>query len=310
MVRRAPRRAARALMRRRRRRGGRGPAASVRELAPGRSRASRRVTTNSLSTRVEEAQALGIERVHAQRVLAGQERERRRSASRRRTRALADARGREAALVGVRAVDRRAVGAHDAEEQHRRAVVGLVGHALQHQRLALAERGGCARRRRVSVHAAHDARHVARGRARRRPRSGAALLLVVGEVLARHVEARAEHARARRGGSTAPGGRASARGTCCASRGAACRRRRGSARASAMHFFWNDSSPTASTSSVMRSSGRERGGDREAQPHHHARRVVLDRLVDVLADVGEVDDRVAPSRAPRGATGPSAPLER
>ena len=39
--------------------------------------------------------------------------------------------------------------------------------------------------------------------------------------------------------------------------------------------------------------GRERGRDREAQAHDHARRVVLDRLVDVLADVGERDDRVA-----------------
>ena len=56
--------------------------------------------------------------------------------------------------------------------------------------------------------------------------------------------------------------------------------------------------------------GRQRGGHREAQPHDHARRVVLDRIVDVLADVGEGDDLVAlrarsrPARAraarPRG----------
>ena len=38
---------------------------------------------------------------------------------------------------------------------------------------------------------------------------------------------------------------------------------------------------------------RERGRDREAQAHDHARRVVLDRVVDVIADVGERDDLVA-----------------
>jgi hypothetical protein len=37
----------------------------------------------------------------------------------------------------------------------------------------------------------------------------------------------------------------------------------------------------------------QRGGHREAEPHHHARRVVLDGIVDVLADVGEGDDLVA-----------------
>ena len=39
--------------------------------------------------------------------------------------------------------------------------------------------------------------------------------------------------------------------------------------------------------------GRQRGGDREAQSHDHARRVMLDRIVDVLADVGKGDDFVA-----------------
>ena len=39
--------------------------------------------------------------------------------------------------------------------------------------------------------------------------------------------------------------------------------------------------------------GRERGRDREAQAHDHAGGIVLDRIVDVLADVGERDDLVA-----------------
>ena len=39
---------------------------------------------------------------------------------------------------------------------------------------------------------------------------------------------------------------------------------------------------------------RERRRDRESEPHDHARRVVLDRLADVLAQVGERDDLVAP----------------
>ena len=39
--------------------------------------------------------------------------------------------------------------------------------------------------------------------------------------------------------------------------------------------------------------GRERRRDREAETHDHPRRVVLDRIVDVLADIGERDDLVA-----------------
>ena len=74
-----------------------------------------------------------------------------------------------------------------------------------------------------------------------------------------------------------------------------------------MHFFWNDSSPTASTSSVIRMSGRMRRGDGEPEPHDHAGRVVLDRVVDVLADVGEGDDLVALRRDLGRARGRAAP---
>ena len=50
-----------------------------------------------------------------------------------------------------------------------------------------------------------------------------------------------------------------------------------------------------------------RGRDREAEAHDHARRVVLDRLVDVLADVGEVDDLVALGAISLGPRPSSAP---
>ena len=43
-------------------------------------------------------------------------------------------------------------------------------------------------------------------------------------------------------------------------------------------------------------SGVKRGRHREAEPHDHAGRIVLDRIVDVLADVGEGDDLVALGR--------------
>ena len=52
--------------------------------------------------------------------------------------------------------------------------------------------------------------------------------------------------------------------------------------------------------------GRERRRHRKAEPDDHPRRVVLDRLVDVLADVGEGDDRVALRRDLRGGQIPAA----
>ena len=39
--------------------------------------------------------------------------------------------------------------------------------------------------------------------------------------------------------------------------------------------------------------GPQRGRDSKAEAHHHARRIVLDRVVNVLADVGEGDYFIA-----------------
>ena len=50
--------------------------------------------------------------------------------------------------------------------------------------------------------------------------------------------------------------------------------------------------PTASTSSTMRISGFEVRGDGEREPHVHAAAVALDRRVEELLDLGELDDRV------------------
>ena len=58
------------------------------------------------------------------------------------------------------------------------------------------------------------------------------------------------------------------------------------------HFFWNATSPTASTSSTIRISGLEVGRDRERQPDVHAARVPLHRRVEEPLDLGEGDDLV------------------
>ena len=47
-------------------------------------------------------------------------------------------------------------------------------------------------------------------------------------------------------------------------------------------------------------------GDREAEPDVHARRVVLDRVVDELLELGELDDRVEQAVGLLAATGRAA----
>ena len=58
------------------------------------------------------------------------------------------------------------------------------------------------------------------------------------------------------------------------------------------HLRWKCRSPTASTSSTIRISGLEVGGDREGQPHVHPAGVALHRRVEELLDLGEGDDLV------------------
>ena len=58
------------------------------------------------------------------------------------------------------------------------------------------------------------------------------------------------------------------------------------------HLWVKPSSPTASTSSTSSTSGFDVDRDGEAEPHVHARRIGLDRRVDELAQLGEVDDLV------------------
>src|SRR5438552_858051 len=89
--------------------------------------------------RVEEPQAGVVERVRAQAVLAGQEREG--FETHREREAIGGETYRfESVLVRERSVDRGAIDAHDAEEQHRGPVLGAIGETLQHQRLAASER--------------------------------------------------------------------------------------------------------------------------------------------------------------------------
>ena len=59
----------------------------------------------------------------------------------------------------------------------------------------------------------------------------------------------------------------------------------------------------------MQDLGLEMGGDRERQPHVHAAAVALDRRVEELLDLGEVDDLVElPVDLARGVMPRIAPL--
>ena len=74
-------------------------------------------------------------------------------------------------------------------------------------------------------------------------------------------------------------------------------RRRNSAILS-RHLRVKASSPTASTSSIKQHVGIDVDGDREAEPHVHARGVGLDRRVDEVGELGELHDLVeAPLRS-------------
>ena len=70
------------------------------------------------------------------------------------------------------------------------------------------------------------------------------------------------------------------------------------------HLRWNASSPTASTSSTSRIVGVDVDGHGEAEPHVHARRVVLHLLVDELLELGEGDDLVEARRRCRACDRP------
>ena len=62
------------------------------------------------------------------------------------------------------------------------------------------------------------------------------------------------------------------------------------------HLCVKPSSPTASTSSTSRTSGIDVDGDGEAEAHVHPGRIGLDRRVDEVLELGELDDLV---EAPR-----------
>ena len=139
---------------------------------------------------------------------------------------------------------------------------------------------------------------------------GLALPLVGEEVLAEAADrlARRRRRRPRRGRARPPGRRSGASGRRRARRPRSCGPRAGSGAPGR--------GTCAGRSRRRRPGPRRRAGcrvdvdgDREAQPHVHARRVVLDLVVDELLELGELDDVVEAAPSARPSTCPRmAPL--
>ena len=70
---------------------------------------------------------------------------------------------------------------------------------------------------------------------------------------------------------------------------------------SSMHLRWKAKSPTGEHLVEQQDVGIEVGRHREGEAHVHAARIALDRRVDELGDLGELDDGVELAlRSPRG----------